>query len=176
MTGPAPFKQGRAKQDRAEQGRAEQGPGDSHIARTYALLGGQGTIGKPVRTPLEAHDMLMGGLPSAALLHLTREAAFLGTQGLLDKTIGISLRTLQRRKKDVAETFLSVEQSNRTWKFAEILGRAGDILGSKPAAEAWMNQPAIGLDQRRPVDLLATSVGIEAVETYLTRIDYGVYA
>lgn len=94
----------------------------------------------------------------------------------MDKAIGISKRTLQRRKKDVRDTILNVEQSNRIWKFAEILGRASDIFGSKQQAEAWMSQPAIGLDQRRPIDLLATTAGVEALEDYLTRIEYGVYA
>jgi putative toxin-antitoxin system antitoxin component (TIGR02293 family) len=83
---------------------------------------------------------------------------------------------LQRRKKDASEVLLSIDQSNRTWKFAEILGRATEIFGSRAEAEAWLNSPAIGLDQRRPIDLLATAVGVEAVEDYLTRIEYGVYA
>lgn len=155
---------------------AEAMPVEHDIARTYALLGGRDTIRKPVRTSLEAHDMLMRGLPSSALLHLTREISLLATENVLDKAIGISVRTLQRRKKDAPEAVLSVDQSNRTWKFAEILGRATEIFGSREAAEGWMNQPAIGLDQRKPIDLLATAVGVEAVEDYLTRIEYGVYA
>lgn len=146
------------------------------IARTYDLLGGQRTIGQPVRTTLEAHDLLMTGLPAPALVHLTDHVAFLGLDTALDKAIGISVRTLQRRKKDAGAVLLSVDQSNRTWKFAEILGRATDIFGSRPEAEAWMNTPATGLGQRKPIDLLATAVGVEAVEDYLTRIDYGVYA
>lgn len=150
-------------------------PTQHDIARTYALLGGEDTIHKPVRTSMEAHDLLSVGLPSKALFHLTKEVAFLNTEVNLDKAIGISVRTLQRRKIDGAGSVLSVEQSNRTWKFAEILGRTTEIFGSKQDAEAWMNAPAIGLDQRRPIDLLATSAGVEAVEDYLTRIEYGVY-
>ena len=146
------------------------------IERTYALLGGQDTMDHPVRNSLEAHDMLVSGLPSSALLHLTSRVAFLTGERVLDKAIGISVRTLQRRKKDAKETMLNAEQSNRTWKFAEILGRATDIFGTSQAAQAWMGAPAIGLDQRRPIDLLSTAVGVEAVEDYLTRIAYGVYA
>lgn len=146
------------------------------IARTYALLGGKETIRTPVRNNLEAHDILMQGLPSAALLYLTSQVAFLSVDAALEKSIGISVRTLQRRKKDAPDAVLSVEQSNRTWKFAEILGRASEIFGTKEAAETWLNVPAIGLDQRRPIDLLSTAVGVEAVEDYLTRIEYGVYA
>ena len=155
---------------------AQTAPVKHDIARTYALLGGEGTIRPPVRTSMEAHDLLMAGLPSQALLHLAKEVAFLNVEVNLDKAIGISVRTLQRRKSDGAASTLSVEQSNRTWKFAEILGRTTEIFGSRQDAETWMHSPAIGLDQRRPIDLLATAVGVEAVEDYLTRIEYGVYA
>lgn len=146
------------------------------IARTYALLGGKAIIRKPVRDSLEAHDLLMLGLPSAALLHLTSQVALLASGNLLEKAIGISVRTLQRRKNDAPDIALNIDQGSRTWKFAEILGRAIEIFGTKDAAEAWLNTPAIGLNQRRPIDLLSTVVGVEAVEDYLTRIEYGVYA
>ncbi|MDE4063639.1 antitoxin Xre/MbcA/ParS toxin-binding domain-containing protein [Phaeobacter gallaeciensis] len=33
----------------------------------------------------------------------------------------------------------------------------------------------MGLDNRRPIDLLATAAGAEAVADYLTRMEYGVY-
>lgn len=148
---------------------------EQDIARTFDLLGGEQTIQKPVRNSMEAHDLLMVGLPASALFFLTTQVLSLATTDVLDKAIGISVRTLQRRKNQAADTPLSVEQSNRVWKFAEVLGRATQILGSREDAEAWMSTPSIGLDQRKPLDLLATAVGLEAVESYLTRIEYGVY-
>ena len=48
-------------------------------------------------------------------------------------------------------------------------------MGTQEAAEAWLLEPAIGLDNRRPIDLLASSAGAEAVEDCLTRLEYGVY-
>lgn len=87
----------------------------------------------------------------------------------------MSLRTFQRRK-DAPDKPLSQEQSGRTWKFAEILAKATDVFGSQEEAEQWLERPAIGLDQRRPIDLLATPAGVELVEQYLTRLAYGVYA
>jgi uncharacterized protein (DUF2384 family) len=32
------------------------------------------------------------------------------------------------------------------------------------------------LNQRRPIDLLATTAGVELVEEFLERLEYGVYA
>jgi putative toxin-antitoxin system antitoxin component (TIGR02293 family) len=37
-------------------------------------------------------------------------------------------------------------------------------------------RPAIGLDQRRPIDLLATPAGAKIVEDFLDRLEFGVYA
>jgi putative toxin-antitoxin system antitoxin component (TIGR02293 family) len=49
------------------------------------------------------------------------------------------------------------------------------VLGSQQEAEQWLERPAIGLDRRRPIDLLATPAGVELVETFLERLEYGVY-
>ena len=54
--------------------------------------------------------------------------------------------------------------------------KASDIFGSQEEAERWLDSPAIGLNQHRPIDLLATPAGLEIVEDYLTRIEYGVYS
>jgi putative toxin-antitoxin system antitoxin component (TIGR02293 family) len=64
---------------------------------------------------------------------------------------------------------------NHTWKLAEIPSRATTLFGSQAGAEQWLEQPAIGLDQRRPIDLMATPAGLELAEDFLGRIEYGVY-
>jgi putative toxin-antitoxin system antitoxin component (TIGR02293 family) len=64
---------------------------------------------------------------------------------------------------------------NHTGKIAEILARATTLFGSQAAAEQWLEQPAIGLDQRRPIDLITTPAGLELVEDCLGRIEYGVH-
>jgi putative toxin-antitoxin system antitoxin component (TIGR02293 family) len=64
---------------------------------------------------------------------------------------------------------------NDTWKFAEILTRATTLFGSQDAAEQWLEQPAIGLDQRHPIDLMTTPAGMKLVEGFLGRIEYGVH-
>ncbi len=58
---------------------------------------------------------------------------------------------------------------------AEILDLAIEVFGSKDTAESWLDQPAIGLGQRRPVEFLTTGAGAKLVEDYLGRIKYGVY-
>ena len=148
---------------------------DPAVGRTVELLGGRATLRRPVRSRLEAHDMLREGLPGHALRHLVSNVVFLRAGGeSLEKAVGISLRTYQRRK-DAPDKPLSPEQSGRAWKFAEILGRATQLFGSQAEAEQWLERPAMALDQRRPIDLLSTPAGVETIEDHLTRLEYGVY-
>ena len=59
--------------------------------------------------------------------------------------------------------------------YAEILKKATEVFGSQSEAEAWLERPAMALERRKPIDLLSTSAGVEAVENHLTRLEYGVY-
>ncbi len=145
------------------------------LQRVAALLGGKGVLRHLLKGPLDTHEMLLQGLPGQALTHLISSFVVLHKTASLEKAVGISLRTFQRRK-DTPEKRLSPEQSGRTWKFAEILARATTLLGSQEEAEQWLERRAVGLDQRRPIDLLATPAGVQLVEEFLGRLEYGVYA
>jgi len=149
----------------------------SDMLSAFQLLGGWNEINAPVTNALEAHDLISKGISSASLLHLVKKVALLSSGDALTKAIGISLRTLQRKKSTENEhDTLSIEQSSRAWQFAEIFAQATGVFGDQKAAEAWMLAPAIGLDNRIPIDLLSTTAGVEAVEHYLTRMEYGVYS
>jgi len=154
---------------------AENYPSRVEIAKVMELLGGQHVLRRQLQDPLEAHEMLLRGLPGRALTHLVEHLVVLSWDDSFARAIGMSLRTYQRHAS-AGKKLLSQEQSGRTWKLAEILAKATDVLGSREAAEQWLEHPAIGLNQRRPLDLLATPAGVEMVENFLERIDYGVYA
>jgi putative toxin-antitoxin system antitoxin component (TIGR02293 family) len=147
----------------------------STIDRAFRLLGGRKTFHHRLANNLDAHEMLVSGLPWSALNHLSERLVFLGKDDLLEVAIGISARTFQRNMAEPGRR-LSAEQSGRTWKFAEILSRAIAIFGSQEDAENWLRQDAIALEQRRPIDLLQSPAGVELVEQHLTRLEYGVYA
>ena len=86
----------------------------------------------------------------------------------------MSLRTFQRHR-DVPSRPLSQDQSGRTSRFAGVLAKAIAVFGSQEAAEQWLERPATGLDQRCPIDLLAAQAGVQLVEEFLERLEYGVY-
>lgn len=152
---------------------ASKGPGDD-LQKVADLLGGPRILSRRITSTLDAHELLLNGLPGSALTHFVRHLRFIQTDSL-EAVFGMSRRTF-RRRKGVPDKPLSQGQSGRTWKFAEILAQATDVFGSQEEAERWLERRAIGLDQRRPIDLLTTPAGIQLVEQYLTRLAYGVYA
>lgn len=148
-------------------------PEDENFRSVVNLLGGQRVLRKRLRNRLDAHDLIIGGLPSAALLYLANSVVFLREEEAIKSVIGVSLRTLQRRKEEPKP--LSEDQGGRTWKFAEILAQATRVLGSQGEAERWLKSKVIPLSGRRPIDLLSTPAGVEMVENLLTQLEFGVY-
>jgi putative toxin-antitoxin system antitoxin component (TIGR02293 family) len=145
-----------------------------NYAQVAELLGGRETLRKAPHNPLEAHELLIRGLPGKALAYLVESFVVLTWDAALANAIGMSLRTYQRHIA-VRAKVLNQEQSGRTWKLAEILAKATEVFGSREDAEQWLKRPATGLNQFRPIDLLATPAGVELVESFLNRLDYGVY-
>lgn len=144
------------------------------VEQAAELLGGQKVLRRRIGTRLQVHDAIQQGLPGAALEHLIGRVVVLKNSELLRSAIGVSIRTAQRRK-GAPDKPLSQDQSGRLWKFAEILAKATDVFGSQADAEAWLNRPAMALERRTPIELLATPAGAEMVEDLLTRIEYGIY-
>lgn len=142
--------------------------------RLMELFGGPKVLKHRLSSPIEAHEMILKGLPSAALEKFVARLTVMKPSDIFEKGLGISERTFQRHKADRSGT-LSAEQSSRIWSFARFLTKATSVFGSQEEAEKWMIQPAMGLDRRRPIDLLATSAGREVAEDFLGRIHYGVY-
>jgi putative toxin-antitoxin system antitoxin component (TIGR02293 family) len=146
----------------------------ARLQQVAKLLGGAKVLRHRLRNSLDAHEMLLQGLPGKSVIYLLASLSSLQGKASVEKALGMSLRTFQRRKDAPAKP-LNQEQSGRTWKFAEILAKATGVFGSQEEAEQWLERPAMGLDQRRPIDLLATLAGVELVEEFLTRLEYGVY-
>lgn len=142
--------------------------------RPYEFLGGDGILNRSIHTALDVHDLIVEGIPAASLQHLVERMRILSAGDVLNTAIGTDIRTLHRRNPDGMRA-LSTEHGSRAWRFAQIIAKASDILGTQEAGEAWVLEPAIGLDNRRPIDLLASAAGAKAVKEYLTRVEYGVY-
>ena len=63
----------------------------------------------------------------------------------------------------------------RISSFPSIKAKAIEVMGSEDAADAWLHEPALALDGRRPVEMMESEEEIKDVEDHLSRMDYGVY-
>ena len=148
---------------------------DLGIDRVVDMLGGRAALDRPFSNALKAHEVIQQGFPSRTLVGFVRRFPAIGRENAIDKVVGVSKRTLQRHEKAGATERLSREQSGRLYKAAEIMAKAGDVLGSDEAAERFLGEPALALNGMKPLDLLSTPTGVELVEKHLGRLDYGVY-
>jgi len=175
-----------ARRVRLKEGARRGGPSEDRVTVVHVddqvtvhvgvarLLGVVRILRRSPKGPLAAHELIERGLPASAVISLLAKLQSMQRNPLL-KALGMSERTVQRHKKEAPAKPLSPDQSGRTWKFAEILAKATEVFGSQERAEKWLEQPAIGLEQRRPIDLLTTPAGTEIVETFLGRLEHGVY-
>lgn len=138
------------------------------------VLGGKTAWRIRPRTQLEVHEAIEKGI-GWRVFHSTCLKYPQVEKDIWCHTIGISLRTLQRKEKE-PDSLLTVDQGARLWKFGEVLAKALEVLGSREEAINWLKTPAIGLNQRAPITLLTTTAGAEMVETLLQRMEYGVYS
>jgi len=125
-------------------------------------------------TGLRAHDLVTKGVSVAAAKQVMEAFQLIDETQLYD-VLGISQKTMQRRAASAAKT-LDPNASDRALRLVSVTSQAIDVLGSQDAAERWLSSPAMGLDRRKPIDLLQSTEGTEMVKTLLTRMDYGVYA
>ena len=117
------------------------------------------------------HDALHAGLPRRALFRAIPTG--IPVPRLLP-VFGISLRTFMRLKTE-PDKLLDAEQSGRVWQFAELFAKAEDVFRSRVRAVDWMLEPAMALENHRPIDLLTTPVGAQLVDDVLERLRHGVY-
>jgi putative toxin-antitoxin system antitoxin component (TIGR02293 family) len=144
------------------------------LGRVTSLLGGPRVLKSRPSTELEVHRLLKTGLPQKALDHLVVSVNLVKGGRHFEDAFGMTYRTYQRRK-DPGTQPLSPEQSSKTWTFARVLAKATEVFGSQDAAEAWISEPVMGLDRQIPLDLLQTPAGVDLVNAFLTRLEYGVY-
>ena len=123
---------------------------------------------------LEVHDLVTEGVRVEDAKQLMRAYTIIGEKDLFG-VLGITARTMQRRAASTHKT-LDPNASDRALRLVSVTNQAIEVLGSQQAAERWLSSPAMGLDQRKPIDLLRSSEGTELVKTLLTRMDFGVYA
>ncbi len=88
-------------------------------------------------------------------------------------SIGVSPRTLSRRKK---EKKLTATESDRLVSVSRLLTQAVELSeGDKEKAFRWFVQPNRALGNLSPLDMAATETGTREVENLIGRLEHGVF-
>jgi putative toxin-antitoxin system antitoxin component (TIGR02293 family) len=83
-------------------------------------------------------------------------------------------RTLTRRKRE--GRFLP-DESDRLLRASRLFGRTLELFeGDREAATEWLTTGQIGLGGALPIDLARTDVGAREVETFIGRLEHGVFS
>lgn len=141
---------------------------------SYLNLGGKKFSQHAPTSQSEVHAAIVKGVRYGSLLHLVDSIKWLDETDIA-KVLGVSPRTL-RRKNETPDKAMPPDLASKAWLLSETLSKATEIFGGKDEAEQWMAAPAIGLDNRRPIELLQTLQGAALVDDFLTRLEYGVYS
>ncbi|MFS6537587.1 antitoxin Xre/MbcA/ParS toxin-binding domain-containing protein [Idiomarina loihiensis] len=124
------------------------------------------------RENTQLRELVVKGFPVEVLYMV---ASMMGvTQATLRDALRIPSSTFQRRRNDGR---FSMKESNRLYCLIEILTRATDLFDDdRKAAVEWMTKEVPGLGYNRPVDMLDTHVGTQAVLDLISRLEYGVHS
>lgn len=112
------------------------------------------------------------GFSFERLQRVRRETGF--PLEVLATSIGISPRTLSRRKK---EKKLSAAESDRLVTVSRLLSLAVEMFeGDKEKAFRWFRNPNRALGDLTPLEMAATETGSREVENLIGRLEHGVFS
>lgn len=112
------------------------------------------------------------GIPNALFMSIKALAPF--TEQDWSDFLDISLKSLQRYKKDKAHVFKSIH-SEKIIELAEVTATGQMVFDSNDQFYIWLNTPSHALGGMMPVELLKDSYGKEMVLNELHRIDQGIF-
>lgn len=135
------------------------------------------TLSAPSTTPgsnVELAALLEIGIPRACVFALICNVGL--TDAEVSSVLHIGMRTLKswRAAREMPRPLTSL-QSSQLWLLGVVVEQARNTCGNYVLAMEWLRHSQLGLNGRKPIDLLRTPIGTEAVLTLLKQIEHGVY-
>lgn len=151
--------------------------GRSEIARTQWMLyylGQEAFRDEPKERPTISNarlaEIVEAGLP-VSVADFLRQRTHMSAQ----KFGHIVPRGTLQSKRKSADKKLSVEQSDRIMRVAEVYAHAAEVFGDSERAETWMKRTNPRMpDERTPEEMLKTSYGARYIDDVLTQFECGI--
>lgn len=117
---------------------------------------------------LELIDRIRTGVRKSDWKHLI---ALLGsTEKEFASVLPASISSMQKK------TVYGKETSERIYELARLYGLGYEVFDSKEDFKNWLMTPSKALGNKKPFELLDSSMGFEMVESEIVRIQYNVYS
>lgn len=141
----------------------------AHAASSAQYLG---VAQKPGRT-IRLSRLVADGLSTQATEYLA-ENLHLSASDFTTNYVQLPKQTMARRK---AEGKLTIAESDRVARFAQLLKQATDMMaGDHAAAVRWLKAPQALLENQTPLEFARTESGAAEVQQLIGRIEAGVYS
>ena len=118
-----------------------------------ALMGGQATLHSHIENFEDLLNAVKDGLPLAAFRKVAEAV------GVDDHAFADALRVLPADGER-----LTVDESDRLVRFADIFAKIQYRLRDATRASEWLKQPNAALGHRRPIDLIDVQPGVSQIE------------
>ena len=93
----------------------------------------------------------------------------------LAKLVGIASSTLSYQKK-TKNARLSVDNSEKLYRYINLLERAIIVLNDESYALEWFRQPNAAFEGKSPAEIARNEAGAQMVLDLLGRVEYGVFS
>ncbi len=143
------------------------------VNRAVGYLGGK-SLGVVATSIQEDHDfihLIKKGVPRKSLDYLMLTTGLNSNE--LASIMHTSDRTLRRYKPS---KLLNTEQSERVVELARLYSRGEEVFENMDSFKEWMDSTVMAIGNKKPKELLDTSLGIEFLMDELGRIEQGVFA
>lgn len=134
------------------------------------ILGGNKNLKKSLTGDFDLINLSRVGIKKSTLKSLS---SYLGiNMETMSELLHSSYRNIQRKDEDELLDTLKTEKVLELAAFAQ---RGIEVIGNKESFAEWLQSPIVSLGNKRPVDFLDTSFGIQMVTKLLGRLEQGVY-
>lgn len=149
------------------------------------VLGGELTLGQPIASEADIHDVAANGVPLAAVEALA--SRFDVSQSDIGKILQNIFQPQASEQPNDTDKFMHYQAAARIPRLekgaslkllraARVFAHARAVFGSDIEAGRWFKTAQQVLEHQRPIKIMGTSEGCDIVDDVLTRIEHGVFA
>ena len=136
------------------------------------IMGGQKAFTQKIDNFLSFIEVTQQGIPISIAQTVQKKMKLSNKQ--FGEMLNLSESTFQRRVKN--KSLLSPAESERVIDFSKIIAKGMDVFEDENDFNTWLNSPILALGNKKPLDLLTSSIGREEVLNVLFRIEHGIYS